>query len=115
MLEEGMKIKIFPETNVSSYIDMIHSLGFNCKKKAEYILITGTRKRDWDKEKLGRLIRKKRKALHIDREELAKKTKVHEQTVFNWEVGRTVPVPYNINEIKKILDINEEELEECRI
>lgn len=29
-MQVGDKIKIFPDTNINAYVDLIHNCGFNC-------------------------------------------------------------------------------------
>lgn len=108
MLEEGMKIKIFPETNVESYVRFIREQGYKAEVYRDYIKVGKKKKRFIDRTIVGTDIRKARKKKGITREQLAEAVGVSVTTVFSWEIGRTAPRAYNYDELKKILDLKGE-------
>lgn len=110
-LYTGMKIWIFPETDVRAYVRMIRSEGYKSIVEKNYIIvgeeiIIGT----LDSVALGSLIKKKRLEKRISRETLADYLGVARGTIFNWEIGRTKPRRGNLEEIKSYLNISEGEL-----
>lgn len=113
-MEEGMRIKIFPDTDVMSYISLIHSEGFNCKTSGQYIYVTHKRNKEWDKDKLGKLIRTKRQMKNMDKAKLSKALNIHVYTLDKWELGQAVPMSYNMKNLMEILNIKEREIKECR-
>lgn len=113
MLESGMKIKIFPETDTTAYVQMISVRGFNCEVHHDYILVK-ERKKLYDSDKLGRMLRKKRIAKRIYREDLAEKLGVTEDTVRRWEYGLQTPKSARLEKIIEILEISRKELKECQ-
>lgn len=113
MLQSGMKIKIFPETDTRAYIEMISVHGFNSEVHHDYILIK-ERKKLYDEVKIGRLIRKKRIAKKIYREQLAEIIGVTEDTVRRWEFGMQTPKSARLEKIIELLEIDGKELKECR-
>lgn len=115
-LYEGEIIKIFPETDVKTYTNWIHDEGFMCYVYRDHIKV-GKRIREtrkYDNQKLGNLIRNKRKAKGITRYKLSQLAHVHESTVFEWEMGAKHPRYATIDRLEQILGITKEELERCR-
>ena len=101
----GDKIKIFPDTDVYSYILMIHDAGFNCSvKKGQYILIGSPRRMDFeDKRAIGRKITDFMKEKKMSREELAEKLGIKNvYTIWNWQIGRTTPSEANREKLRKM-------------
>ena len=112
MIEEGMIIKTFPDTDIRAYTRMIQESGYRPVVGSDYIrvgkpyLYNKIKPRDFAK-----LLRDKRKAKGITREELGKMVGVSYQSVFDWEVGRRTPRHETLKKLKFILDISEGELE----
>lgn len=97
----GMKIKIFPETNVRAYTDLIQSEGFTYRVFDDYIEV-GRLKTDLDaKQDFARRLRKARRAHNYTREQLADIIGVRESTVYNWEIAYTKP---NDKHFRKLID-----------
>lgn len=112
MIKEGMIIKTFPDTDIRAYTRMIQENGFRPIGGSDYIrvgkpyLYNKIEPRDFAK-----LLRDKRRAKGIKREELGKMVGVSYQSVFDWEVGRRTPRHETLKKLKFILDISEGELE----
>lgn len=103
MLREGMKIYIFPETDVSAYANLIREKGFKYEIGTNFIRVGKKRKQNYNSEEYAKKLKKARKAAGLTRKELADKIGCAESTVFSWEIGRTAPREYNREEIEKIL------------
>lgn len=103
MIEEGMKIKLFPETSVYAYKDMIRDMGFRCKQKGEYLIVGAPYKNKKDKKQIGKSIAKARKKSGLTQEELAKKVNVLYQTVVNWEIGESIPNDVNKKRLEEVI------------
>lgn len=115
-LFEGERINIYPETDVRRYKAWITDEGFTCKVYSDHILVGRRFKhRKFKPIALANLIQEKRKAKGWNRYKLAKMLHVSEDTVFNWEIGRTQPKPFRLKELMGVLDITEEEIEKCRM
>lgn len=115
-LRTGMKIKIFPETDAEAYVRMIKEHGYTATIYRDHITIGMRRKtNELDKEKLARLIRTKRRAAGKTREEVAAELHTVTKNIFEWEIGTKQPKKENLEKLIKILYIEEEEVEKCRI
>lgn len=112
---EGERIKLFPDTDTKSYERWIRSEGYECEIKGEYIIVLTRVNRKYSSVLLGELIRKKRKIKGISREGLANMLLVNKETVFGWEIGRTLPNKYNMNNLIDCLDLSERDLDKCVI
>ena len=111
-LFEGMIIKTFPDTDIRAYSRMIQENGFrpivgeNCIRVGKPYLYNKI-----EQSEFARLLRQKRKAKGITREELGQFLGVCYQTVFDWEVGRRIPRSETMRKLKNYLEISEGELE----
>ena len=112
-LYEGMKIKIFPDTEVEGYVHMIRDYGFNTHIKKDYIIVGKPLADKYDADLLGDLFYEKRRAKKMSKAALSEKIGVHKVTIADWEMGRRKPNKYNLNQMKIALDITEGELEKC--
>ena len=115
-LYEGEVIKIFPETDVKAYKNWINDEGYVCYVFYDHIRV-GKRVSDrhkFNEAKLGALISSKRNAKGFTRYKLGLMVHAHENTVFDWEVGRRKPKNETMIKLQKVLDISEEELNRCR-
>lgn len=100
---EGMKIKMFPDTDVQAYVDLVKAHGF-CVRVANNYVIVGKRK-DNKNIDYARIIRNARKENGLSRNQLADRIGVREGTIFNWEIGQTKPSETNINKLRIILGV----------
>lgn len=114
-LKEGMRIKIFDNTNVESYRDLIKSCGYRCQVYKTYIRIGEPLKVFYDNGMLGRLINRKRRAKKMTREDLSKVLLCSTGTIYDWEAGRRRPSNHFMKQLQEILNISMGELEQCRI
>lgn len=113
-LFEGEIIKLYPDTNVKAYKNWINDEGFNCTVYYDHIKVGARFKhKKYNPVKLGNLIRKKRNVKGWNRYKVARMVNVREDTVFNWEIGRTQPKPQRLEELITALEISKEELERC--
>ena len=114
-LYEGERIKIFPDTNIDSYIRWIRSQGYLCHVDINEIVVDEKAFKTIDKVALGKLINQKRTKKKITIGEFADIIQATPRTVFHWEIGRMQPREYFIEQIRDVLEISQEELEQCRI
>ena len=115
-LKTGMQIKIFPETDAEAYTRMINDYGFKAHVYRDHITVGPPRKTPkLDTQKLGELIKRKRKSADLTRAQLADWLEIKEKNIFEWEIGRKQPRRDVMRDLKIILNIKEEELNECRI
>ena len=105
-MNTGDRIKIFEDTNRLAYIDMIHDMGFNCHVRRNFIII-GERRRmsEKDKREIGRKITKAMKEKNMSRDDVAKEVGVTSYTVWNWQLGRSVPSIFNQEILKIVLGV----------
>jgi len=99
MISEGMKIKVFEDTNIDAYKDLINDLGFRCKLKGEYLIVGAPYKRQL-KFAVGKSIKEARLNSGLTVEEVAKKVNVLYETVCNWEIGESIPNETNREKLK---------------
>ena len=99
MINEGMKIKIFEDTNIDAYKDLINDLGFRCKLKGEYLIVGAPYKRQL-KFAVGKSIKEARLNSGLTVEDVAKKVNVLRETVCNWEIGESIPNETNREKLK---------------
>lgn len=100
--ETGDKIKIFPDTPVISYKNLIMSYGFEAKVEEDYIVV-GEFHKSYNTTNYGKQLKNARRAMKMTRAELAEKCGVTPLTVFDWEVGRRRPREWW--KVQKILGI----------
>ena len=110
----GMRIAIFPDTDVRAYIQMINGLGYHSKKYRHYIEVGEPMKATYDRLKLARTLRRARKA-KMKREDIARIMGVCEESVYNWEIGRTIPRKSNLRDYCRIVGLTEEDIKECQV
>ena len=92
-IKEGDRIKVFPNTDIRTYLLYIKKLGFNAKREGNHIIIG--KPCEWYKSKdYGIQIKKARIKKGWTRKELAEKCGVKESTVFDWEIGRRRPMKW---------------------
>ena len=115
MLLAGDRIKIFPETDVKSYLRWIKGQGYLCSVKGDEIVVGHKFILKYNAEELGKLIFKKRMKKKMSIGDFADAVEVTAVTVFDWEIGRKQPRDYNLKSIVEVLEISQEELEKCRI
>lgn len=100
---EGMKIKIFPDTDVKAYVDLVKSNGFAYKVTDKYILV-GKQAHDEEAMKdFARRLRRARRDHRYSRRQLADKIGVREETVYNWEIAYTTPSDKNYKKLRLYL------------
>lgn len=115
MLKEGMKIEIFPDTDVSAYKRWIKDEGFSCKACKTCIIIGKQTRYVTDREEFARVIRKARIKANLKRADVAKTLGVREDTVYSWEIGRQMPREETFKTYCKILKLNAKEvMKDCR-
>ena len=85
------------------------------KRDGEYIVILHKISSVYDKKRFSEMLVHRRKLKGISTEKLANLVGVHKYTASNWEGGRFMPNPYNLERIMNILNISEKELERCQI
>ena len=113
---EGMIIKTFTETDVSAYARMIRDSGYKPIIRSDYIRVGAKLDNGKiDTKMLGNLIYTKRKAKKLKRDDLSKMICIRTETIFNWELGRTMPQKSVLEDLMNILDITEGEIKECRM
>jgi len=113
----GEEIKIYENTDVKAYTAWIISEGFNYKLLPDRILITNrmNNKVTYDHDKFSKLLRRKLEYFDMSRADLAEELGIHEDNVFRWVIGRTMPSKSHMKEIMEILDISEGDLAKCKI
>ena len=100
-LKTGDKIKVFPNSNVNAYANMIREEGFRCEREGEY-LVVGEKYKDLEMAALPSTIKYARKRKGISQAQLAEMCEVTKQTVSNWKYGYTVP--RDMDKVKEILE-----------
>ena len=102
MIESGMKIKIFPDTNIEAYCRMIRDMGFNCHATSHYIFVD--ERRSTEKQRTyGERIRKARLRYGFTREEVAEEIGTSLRNVIEWESGYRTPPKVYMDRIKELL------------
>ena len=97
----GMKIKIFPETNVRAYTDLVQSEGFTYRVHDDCIEVGKPKSAMEAKEDFARRLRKARRKHNYSREDLANLIGVKKNTIYNWEIAYTKP---NDKHFQKLID-----------
>lgn len=113
-IRQGMTIKIFPDTSVKAYQKLIRENGFTSTAYKDRIVV-GEPLREIDRRELGKLIKSKRARKKMTKTDLAQRLCIKEITVDNYEAGNTQPRRDIMNDLKKVLNIKEEEIKKCRL
>ena len=114
-LHEGERIKMFPDSDVRQYGRWINQQGFNYKRSGDYLIVLSNNTPKYDRKLFAHILKHRRKLKNLTLEDVANKLEVTEYTVWTWEIGRFMPRKYNLDNLMKILDITERDLERCRI
>lgn len=101
-MKAGDVIKVFPDTNVYAYIQLIHSKGFRCKRRNNKLIVLEGSRSVIDKQATARSITQIRRENNLKRAELAEKIGVTSDTVWDWEVGKTIPRATNQDKLKEL-------------
>lgn len=110
---QGMKIKIFPDTDIEAYRRYIRDCGYSSSVHKEYIKVGKPLKvRALDGAKLGKILIKLRTYKRIDRPTIAKKIGVTEDAVYSWECGIRLPREAHLSKYCEILGVDKNELVE---
>lgn len=102
-MNTGDRIKIFPDTCKSAYIEFIHSKGFACKVYRDHLVVTNPIKPPIDRKATARSITQIRRKHKLSRDDMAELLGVKHETVWNWEIARQVPDKYNQEQLKEKL------------
>ena len=115
MIHEGMKIKTFPDTDVSAYVHWIRSQGFDCYVHESDIRVGRKRfSNQMNPELTGELIRQHMKNEGISQKKLCKLLIASEHTIRMWIYGDCVPRSDYRSDLSDVLNITPEEWESCR-
>lgn len=115
MIYEGMKIKIFPDTDVDAYVRWIRSQGFKCFVHEEDIRVgSRIREANLNPRLTGEVIKVHMKQNKIRKNDLTRILNVSDTAVFDWMYGRRVPSQYYRQDLLELLKITPEEWERCR-
>lgn len=106
MMEIGTRIKMFPETDVISYEEMLRDKGYKCKQAGEYIIIVGYRRMAINREKFGYLLKTERIKKGFDKKTFSDMIKVSKASLLRWERGERLPNEYNLTNICDVLGVN---------
>lgn len=91
MIVQGMKIKIFPDTNVQAYKDMIYDEGYFCSLEDEYLVVGRPFKNMSQKTWFSYSFNEWRVRAGLSKKEAAKMFGVLKPTIDRWESGATLP------------------------
>ena len=100
---EGMKIKIFPETDVNAYTDFIKSKGYSYKVNGNYIMIGKKTNKEEERRDFAKRLRTARREHKYSRRILADKIGVRENTIYNWEIAYSSPSDKNYKKLRVYL------------
>lgn len=108
-MQVGDKIKIFPDTNINAYVDLIHNCGFNCyvSRGKTYIEIVAKRvKADRHLKETAKKISEAMYEKGLSEEKLAELVGLKSSySVWNWTHGISSPSNDNKKKLKKILGV----------
>ena len=115
MLEEGMRIRTFSDTDVAAYVGWIRTEGYACYVHKDVIIVGRRLKPGHLNSKLtAALIKKHMKAKKISRKDIQKDLMVSESTVWDWINGIRVPSMYFRQNLLDLLGITQDEWDKCR-
>lgn len=100
---EGMKIKIFPETDVKAYVELVKSNGFRYKVTKTHIIVGKQVHEEEEMKDFARRLRRARRDHNYSRRQLADKIGVLENTIYNWEIAYTTPCEKNQKKLRLYL------------
>lgn len=106
MMEIGTKIKIFPDTNVVSYLTMLGDEGYKVRHKHDYIEIVGYKRKKMNSVEFGKLLKATRIKKGFDKDKFSAMIKVSKYTLYGWERGERIPNEYNLSVICNALDVD---------
>lgn len=105
-LKTGDRIKMFEDSNIEAYGDLIENNGFRHRIviiKDETFMEVGAPipSKKIDSRAWAKTFRKSKRK--YDRKEFAKLVGVTEQTVYSWELGRRLPKPIYWKRLSEVL------------
>lgn len=110
MIFEGMRIKTFPDTDIIAYTNLIEENGFSYKIYRDSILVGKKIRPEYDKVKIGKVLRWAREKAGWDKKRIATRLWVTPTVINNWENGRTLPRKDDLLRYCKIVGIDAEKL-----
>jgi len=99
MWKKGSKLRIFPETDVDSYVRYFEMQGLACEVCSGFILITGRKSRKpvyintqtTSNEAIGKRIKYIRNQIQFSIKEVAEEINVNRALIEAWEEGKAIP------------------------
>lgn len=110
MISEGMRIKTFPDTDIIAYTNLIEEKGYSYKIYRDSILVGKKVRPEYDKVKIGKVLKWAREKAGIDKKRIASRLWVSVTVVENWEKGRTLPRKDDLLRYCKMVGIDAEKL-----
>ena len=95
---EGMEIKVFPDTNINAYINMINDEGFDAFYQNGKIIVGKQLKNDF----AINLARARRKS-GSTKKELADKLQLSYSSINDYEKGDRIPGKYAMEKINRFM------------
>lgn len=86
MIKTGDRIKMFEDTEVSSYVKLIKDLGFDCHRKGNYLYV-GERVSETLKDRIKNM----RISMYFQRKEIAQELGMPYRDYVAWEEGKAIP------------------------
>ena len=115
-LKEGMSIKMFDNTNRTSYMKLINDEGFECKEYRDRLVVGRRIKPKYDKKKLGDILLRARCKKQIKRNDMAERVWVSSAVLRMWEIGKNMPSDEDLKRYCNIVGLNMEKVKsECMI
>ena len=91
MIATGMRIKVFPDTDVEAYKNMIADEGYHSKLEGDYIVVGNPFKDVQRLTAFAYRFKETRLRMRVSKEYLAEQIGVTKQTITNWELGIRMP------------------------
>ena len=105
MITTGDKIKIFKDTNITAYKELIRDMGFKCTVSGEYLVVGKPYESVQTRREFSEQFKAKRLGMGLSKPEIAKRLGVSTYTIDAWESGFSKPKACNRQRVTDVMGI----------
>ena len=109
-MHSGMQIKIFENTDVQSYVDLVNKKGYHCEVHSDRIIVGKSKRTKYDAVEMGKQLKLARCRAKLTRKDIASRVWTNPTMVGTWERGKHVPSEDYLRRFCKAVGLDMERL-----